>query len=368
MTPRTSSPGIPQPLVHDYGVTPGEIVRFELNARGFSQADLAARAGVSAKHLNQVIQDAVPLSVDTALRLERTLGIPAAILTQADGVNQANKQRTKVRAALADHRTWFEKFPKTVLLQVDAITPRTSLETQIEQLLEYLGVADAEAYEAVYGETVLSFRRAQRWKVNPYATALWLRGAELKAELLEVAAYDKTAFIELLGELPFLTTLPIGEAFAILQERCAEVGVAVVFCPGIDGTRTSAAVRWLGPERPVIALTERGKHEDSLWFSFFHESGHVVLHPRRKSVIDLEGADDEDGAETDANNFARKMLLRGRRKELAGLDSREAIEAFAEDLGIDPGVAAAIRAYDLGSDAWRLAARLRKKLDASTIP
>lgn len=367
MTPRSSSPGIPQPLEHDYGVTPGEIIRFEINARGFSQADLATRAGVSAKHLNQVIQDAVPLSVDTALRLERTLGIPAVILTQADGVNQANKQRTKVRESLADHRTWFEKFPKTALLQVDAITPRTSLEAQIEQLLQYLGVADPKAYEAFYGETVLSFRRAQRWKVDPYATALWLRGAELKAELLDVAAYDKTAFTALLGELPVLTTLPIGEAFPVLQERCAGVGVAVVYRPGIDGTRASAAVRWLGPERPVIALTERGKHEDSLWFSFFHESGHVVLHPRRKSVIELEGADDEDGAETDANNFAKKILLRGRLKELMALDSRESIEAFAMQVGIDPGIAAAIRAYDLGKDAWRLASKLRKKLEAPTI-
>ena len=78
----------PKHLDHDYGVTPGELIRFEINARGFSQADLAARARVSARHLNQVIQDAVPLSADTAIRLERTLGIPAAILTQADAVTK----------------------------------------------------------------------------------------------------------------------------------------------------------------------------------------------------------------------------------------------------------------------------------------
>lgn len=358
----------PKPLEHDYGVTPGEIIRFELRARGLTQADLAVRASVSAKHLNQVIQDAVPLSADTAMRLERTLGIPATVLTQADAINQTNKQRDKLRKTLTDHRAWFAKFPSTALMKLKITTATSTLEAQIENLLVYLGVADPDAFDAVYGEGVLSFRRAQRWKADPYATALWLRSAELRAEVLEVQPYNKTAFTDLLRELPELTLRPIAEAFPILQARCAEVGVAVVYNPGIDGTRTSAAVRWLGPERPVIALSERGQFEDSLWFSFFHEAGHIALHPRRKSVIELDGADNEDGAETDANNFAKKTILRGRERALTELNTREDIEAFSKELGIHPGLAASIRAYEMDKFAWRLASGLRRKLDASVLP
>lgn len=368
MTPRTASPAaIPQPFEHDYGVTPGELIRFEVNARGFSQAELAARAGVSAKHLNQVIQDAVPLSVDTALRLERALGVPAAILTQVDAVNQANKQRTKARAGLAEHRAWFEEFPRNVLLQHHVITARATIETQIEELLKFLGVAEPKAYATVYADSVLSFRRAQQWSVNQHATSVWLRLAERKADHLTVAPYDKSAFFALLKELPALTAHPLEESFPILQQRCADVGVAVVYTPSVEGTRASAAVRWLGPERPIIALTSRGKHEDSLWFSFFHESGHIILHPRRKSVIELDGADDEDGGETAANNFAKSTLLQGRLKELLRLNTRDEVVAFAKELGIHPGLAAAIRAYDLDHNAWRLASKLRRKLVESTI-
>ena len=367
MTPRTEHHATPQLLEHDYGVTPGELIRFELKARGFSQADLAARAGVSAKHLNQVIQDAVPLSADTALRLERTLGVPAAILTQADAVNQANKQRAKARHALGEHRAWFEEFPRSVLLQHHIVTARAAIESQIEELLDFLGVADPKAYDSVYADTVLSFRRAQQWKVNPHTTSVWLRIAELKADSLDVAAYDKRAFNALLKDLPSLTVAPIGESFPILQQRCADVGVAVVYTPCIEGTRASAAVRWLGPERPVIALTERGKYEDSVWFSFFHEAGHIVLHPKRKSVIELEGADDTDGGETAASSFAKTTLLQGRLNELLSLKTRQDVAAFARDIGIHPGLAAAIRAYDLDQDAWRLASKLREKLDDSGL-
>lgn len=358
---------VPQPLEHDYGVTPGELIRFEINARGVSQADLAARAGVSAKHLNQVIQDAVPLSADTALRLERALGVPAVILTQADAVNQSNKQRVKARANLAQHRAWFEEFPHKVLAAQRIVTARASIETQIEQLLEFLGVAEPKAYDAVYTDTMLSFRRAQQWSVNKHATSVWLRLAERKADALDVAPYDKAKFAALLPSLRTLTIDPLEKSFAALQQRCAEVGVAVVYTPCIDGTRASAAVRWLGPERPLIALTDRGKHEDSLWFSFFHESGHIVLHPRRKSVIEIEGADDEDGGESAANDFAKTTLLQGRLDELIQLQTRDEIKDFAKEVGLDPGLAAAIRAYDLGQDAWRLASKLRHKLDDSTL-
>ncbi len=237
----------PKHLDHDYGVTPGELIRFEINARGFSQADLAARAGVSAKHLNQVIQDAVPLSADTAIRLERTLGIPAAILTQADAVNQANKQRTRSREKLAEHQEWFKEFPLKVLTAHQIVTTPSAVGNQIEELLKFFGVAERTAYESVYADALQSFRRAQHFKVSPHATSVWLRLAERKADELDVGIYDKAAFAALLRELPSLTVNPIGESFPLLQQRCADVGVAVVYTPSIDGTRASAAVRWLGP-------------------------------------------------------------------------------------------------------------------------
>lgn len=367
MNQHPSGPNAPTTLRHDYGVSAGELIRFELHARGLTQADLAARAGVSAKHLNQVIQGVVPLSADTALRLERTLGTPAAILSQADAISQSHKHRAKSHVSMAEHRAWYEKFPQPALRRLGQYEPSAPIESQIEALLEYLGVADPNAFDAVYGEALISFRRAQRWIVDPYATALWLRSAELRASEIEGAVYDKTRFRDLLRDLPELTTLEMADAFPRLQDLCADAGVAVVYNPGIDGTRVSAAVRWLGPERPVIALSERGKFEDSLWFSFFHEAAHVVLHPRRKSVVELSDPDDGDGAESEANEFAKATILCGYLDDLMGTETREQIVELAGRAGIDPGLAAAIRAYEGDADGWRIASKLRRKLDVRDL-
>lgn len=170
--------------------------------------------------------------------------------------------RRRVRQRLTEYRSWFDEFPLADLISLSIVTGPATVEDQIEQLLEFFGVADPSSYRSVYAKTAQSFRRAQHLSVNPQATAVWLRLAERQAENVSVSAYNKLESIGLLKELPRLTLDPISESFPVLKARCADVGVAVVYTESMAGTRASAAVRWLGPDRPIIALTSRGKHED----------------------------------------------------------------------------------------------------------
>ncbi len=76
---------------------------------------------------------------------------------------------------------------------------------------------------------------------------------------------------------------------------CAAVGVAVVLVPELPGTRVSGATRWLTPGKALIQLSLRYKSDDQLWFTFFHEAAHVLLHGKRDLFIEDLGADDETG-------------------------------------------------------------------------
>lgn len=62
--------------IHDLS-PPGEILEEALEERGMSGAELARRAGLSAKHVRQLLNAKVPLSMEVALQLEAVLGIPA---------------------------------------------------------------------------------------------------------------------------------------------------------------------------------------------------------------------------------------------------------------------------------------------------
>lgn len=70
----------------------------------------------------------------------------------------------------------------------------------------------------------------------------------------------------------------------------------------------SGAARWLSKEKALIQLSTRYKTDDQFWFSFFHETGHILLHSKKEVFIDEEGLKDE-AHETEANEFARRILL-----------------------------------------------------------
>lgn len=356
----------PAPYTPDYGIKVGDLLRRELGARGLSQAELAARTGLSTKHVNQVVQGVVPLSTSTALLIERALGLSAELLTAIEAGHQATTGRARAIEGLAEYAAWFRRFPLTMLRERGIVTKSKTQNEQIGQLLEFFGVANPDAFDRLYADDALSFRRAQHLSVDVSATAVWLRLAELEAARLRCDGYDRRGFAELLPHLRDLTRGHLSEAFPELQRQCAKEGVAVVHAPDIPGARVYAATRWLSASRPVIALSGRGQYEDGVWFSFFHEAGHVILHPTRRSLIHLEpeGGDDGDGAESEANRFARRTLLGNEVNEerLKSVKSVADARALAADLGVHEGIVAGQAAYaQQRKQAWARLSKARRK-------
>ena len=63
---------------HTTAVSVGEIIKDLLEARGWTQKELAKRMGFSEKHISKLMDGEVELSDDAALRLEAVFSIPPA--------------------------------------------------------------------------------------------------------------------------------------------------------------------------------------------------------------------------------------------------------------------------------------------------
>ena len=61
----------------DLAIPPGETLADEIAARGTSLTDLTARLGRPAQVVNEIVRGKKAITDDTALGLERVLGIPA---------------------------------------------------------------------------------------------------------------------------------------------------------------------------------------------------------------------------------------------------------------------------------------------------
>ena len=98
-----------------------------------------------------------------------------------------------------------------------------------------------------------------------------------------------------------------------MKKLCAEAGVALVFVPELPGTSLYGATRWLKPSKALIQLSLRGKSDDHLWFTFFHEAGHILLHGKKEVYIEAQGngykETDRISKEKEADLFAQDMLI-----------------------------------------------------------
>jgi hypothetical protein len=121
---------------------------------------------------------------------------------------------------------------------------------------------------------------------------------------------------------------------------CAAAGVAIVFVPSLPKTAVSGATRWLTPTKALIQLSLRYKTDDQLWFTFFHEAGHILLHGKKE--LFLEGMNGLDPAkENEANEFAESELVPGKALLAFALGaslSKSGIKKFAQELQIAPGI------------------------------
>lgn len=362
----------PEEFVSEWAVPPGDLLQLELEAAGYSQADIATRAGVSAKHLNQVLRGHVPVSADIALALEQVLDVPAELTLRMEGTWQASQARTAHLESLSKLGSWVQSFPQVVLRDRVGIGSTEPVDERVDKLLRFFKVTDVEAFRKVWLAPQASYKRSQKFEINANATALWLRLAEVEAERVLGAAnsFDPVALRRAAAEIPPLTRLPIEEGFAQAQELLRDCGVLLVFVSEIDGTRICGASRWLRGKAPIVALTSRHKFLDIFWFTMLHEIAHILLHPKRATYLDIEKKrgvkDDEDSLETEANRFAAALLLDdASRAALLESTSDDTLVELADAVGVSVGILAGQYGHLTGD--WRKFGRLRTPIDLAPI-
>ncbi|MGO8870637.1 MAG: ImmA/IrrE family metallo-endopeptidase [Acidimicrobiales bacterium] len=322
------------PFQPDYVSPPGDTLRDLLTELNLSQAELATRAGLSTKHVNQIMQGQAPITLETAIILERITGMPAAFWNRREADYREGLLRTKLTTLNAEDEAWLKSLPVKELQSRKHIPMEKDNGRLFDAVLSFFGVADRAAYERVWRGPVASFRRSPAFSSHPGAVVSWLRIAQIEAQPAKVEAFSASLFREVLKEIRSLTAH--GDPNRMV-EMCAAAGVVVVFVPEVKGCRISGAAWWTSPSRGVIALSDRYKKDDFFWFTFFHEAAHLLLHSKKETFVD-DGTDD-DLLEDEANRFAEEFLIPSdRAKQLRTLNTDAEVETFAQSIGVAPGI------------------------------
>ncbi len=325
-------------FVPDYLVTPGEVLEEYIEDLSITQAELADRTGLVKKTVNEIIKTKSSITPETALKLERALGRPAHFWSNLERQYQDDRARLADKKRMESYLEWLDKVPVKDMVKLGWIPKLRDKFEQLDAVLRYFGVASPAQWEIVWHEYQVAYRQTAQFKTCAEAVSAWLRQGEILAQQAQCAQYNRKRFLAILEEIRSLTR-EAPEVFAPrLLELCASAGVAVVFVPELPKVGVYGATRWVGG-MPVMQLSLYRKSNDHLWFTIFHEAGHILKHGRKDVFIEGKGLDGEK--EEEANAFARDKLIppaQLRRLLECGRPTLADIDRFSDEIGIAPGI------------------------------
>ena len=327
----------------NHDVPPGELLQDYLEEQGMSARELARRCGRSAKLMAEIISGKAPIEPDTALQLERVLGMDAVMWLTMEARYRLALAKSREETHLAQERAWAAAFPLKELVRRGHLKPATTDGDSVRQLLVFFGVASVSACREHFAELAnVSYRHSPSFASEETALLTWLRLGQKAGEALRCDNYDRSRFLEALRAARSLTQAPVEDALPQLEMLCSSAGVAFVLVRPFKGVALSGISRWLTPRKALIQQSLRHKANDHFWFTFFHEAAHLLLHSRKSMFLDESNyGSAEPTEEREANEWASNFLVPANdlRAFIASFGgTAQEVKDFALVQGIAPGI------------------------------
>jgi addiction module HigA family antidote len=299
---------------------PGETLTEKLEEMEMGPKEFALRTNKPEKTIIAVMKGKSSITPDMAVRFEGVTKIPAHFWMNHQRSYDEFIVREKRKVTIEEAVPWAKHFPLTDMINKGWLPQVSSIQEKTMELLAFFGFSNHKAWEEYYFKQQLkvAFRISLSQIQEPYAISAWLRKGELQAAELEANDYSEKKFKDALPKIKSVMATHSEGFFNQLQDICLNAGVKVVQTPTINKIPISGSTRWLN-NTPLIQLTDHYPHNDSFWFTFFHEAGHILLHGKKDIFLEKVDYSDKDlEKEREADEFASKWTLtnEGVRKKL----------------------------------------------------
>ena len=325
---------------------PGEFVRDELDARGWTQRDLAEIMGCSHRLVNEIVKARRSVTPETARALGAALGTSAELWLNLESSYRLHLSKSD-DAMVRRRARVYELAPVSELKRRGWIRDTSRIDELEREICRFFGIEKVEDEPQLWKHAA---RKSASYESVTPAQRAWLFRVRQLAGRIDAAEFTEEAFRRGLDALrPLLADARlVSEVSRVL----ARAGVRFLAVEHLSGTRIDGACLWLGPTAPVVALSLRYDRIDWFWHTLMHELGHVQYRdgldrplPPDTNLVGDESTPERDkpGIERRADRFAAGFLIRQREltRFAAGVApyfSKEKIRQFAERLGVHPGI------------------------------
>lgn len=321
--------------------SPGEYIREELEARGWTQADLTEIMNWRPKDVNEIIMGKRVITAETANRLADAFGTSAQLwmnlesayqLARTSGPDQAIARRARIysMAPVGDmqKRGWIEKTDNSEVLEA--------------QILKFFDISSI-------GEAI-KFKHAARENGGDEAAQLaWLfRAKQLASTLPVTGKFSDVALRNLLFELS--RSRQSAEEIRRVPKLLSDAGIRFLIVEHLPHSKIDGSCFWIG-DSPVVVLSMRFDRIDWFWHTLIHELTHVQNGDGKKEPTldaalvgdDAEPFDNKPDIERRADSAAVQFLVDQNEMEsfiarVHPFFSHMKILGFAKRIGTHPGI------------------------------
>jgi len=322
---------------------PGDFLREELDAREWTQNDLAEVLGRSPRLVNEIISARRSITPETATALAKALGTSAEVWMNLESVWRLSKLASE-NDLIARRSRLYTKFPVKEMVKRGWVEASKSIEEMEERFQAFFELPSLDDELAL----AHAFRKRDSDSVPTPLQIAWLFRARQIAKKMFVGKFHKDSLATCFEELRKL--LPSAEEIRHVPRILAAAGIRFVVIEALPGSKIDGVCFWLDSKSPVIAISIRYDRIDWFWFTLLHELRHVANGDGQDvAVLDLnlvgDDADRENvpASEQRADDEAQEFLIPDAELNnfvvrVRPLYAEVRIIGFASRIGVHPGV------------------------------
>ena len=290
-------------------IHPGKVLAREIDYLNMSQKDLANKAGVSGKLISDIINGKALISPSLASALEDVIGGSSDFwLALCSNYESTLNDNRKIKCAQKDSIRYKEliKNAYSELLKVGMVDKVNRTYEKIIELKKYFGVTTLDDLPRF---TKIAFRQNNNRQIDPYSLAAWLKyGDKIAIAISDVKEYDQNKLRACLPVIKKEVLYTNEDSLKKVKEILAECGVILIPTKLFKCTYTNGASRWIR-NNPIIQLSDRNKTDDVVWFTLFHEIGHILKHGKKDEFVNFDCKYEKSEKEKEADSFASEQLI-----------------------------------------------------------
>jgi HTH-type transcriptional regulator/antitoxin HigA len=288
---------------------PGEFIKEELEARNWSQIELAEIIGRLPKVVNDLVLGKRPISPDIAKALGDAFGTSAQYWMNLESSYQLWRAKD-VDNAVARRARLYGKAPIKDMVKRHWIEPSENVEVLEKRVMKFFEINSLdEPFQMPHAA-----QKGIEEMTPPQWT--WVYRAKHLASCLHAHSFSNKSFKEGLNQLRKL--LPNAQEIRHVPKILAEAGIRFLIVEHLPHTKIDGVALWLDNKSPAIVLSLRYDRIDYFWHTLAHELGHIEKRDGLDAIMldsDLVGDESEPleqktEAEKQANAFAVEFLIK----------------------------------------------------------